>query len=186
MNSIVRLVAKMISPLRNRVSNMVARAVISSVDDGKKVQAIQLGLLSDETRDDVERFQEYGFTSNPPIDSEAVVVFVGGVREHGLAIGVEDRRYRIRNLASGEVAVYDQTGSKIVLKSNGNIELVPSSGTTTITGDVSVSGTLTATTDVVGGGKSLKNHTHTMTPVQSPIAVAGAVGTISGTSGAPV
>lgn len=30
----------------------------------------------------------------------------------------------------------------------------------TFTGNVNVAGTLTATTDVVGGGKSLKNHTH--------------------------
>lgn len=185
MSSLVDLITKVTAPLRNRVANMVARAVISAVDDAKKVQLVQLGLLTDETRDDIERFQEYGFTSNPPTGSEAVVVFVGGSREHGLAIGTEDRRYRIRNLTSGEVAVYDKTGSKIVLKANGNIELTPSSGTTALVGDVTVSGTLTATTDVVGGGKSLKNHVHVMTVAQSPIAVAGAVGTISGTSGAP-
>lgn len=32
---------------------------------------------------------------------------------------------------------------------------------TTIEGDVQVNGTLTASTDVIGGGKSLKNHKHT-------------------------
>lgn len=176
---------KMLSPLVQRIANLVSTAVVSGVDDSKKLQSLQVGVLADETREDVVRFQNYGFSSMPKADAEAVVLFPDGNREHGLAICVDDRRYRIRNLTSGEVVVYDHQGSKIVLKSNGDIELTPASGKAAFVGDVTVSGTLTATTDVVGGGKSLKNHTHIMTPAQSPIAVAGAVGTISGTSGAP-
>jgi len=71
---------------------------------------------------------------------------------------------------SGEIAVSNASGS-YSLKADGNIEFRPAS-TVTVIGNVEVQGTLhttqnitcdttiTGTTDVVGGGKSLKNHVH--------------------------
>ena len=177
---------RVLRPLHVRISNLIGRAVVKATDDAKKVQELQVDLLDSETRDEVERFQEYGFSSVPLAGAEAVVVFVNGRRDHGLAIGVEDRRYRIINLSGGEVALYNNTGAKIVMKANGDIELTPKAGQQIkLVGDTAVTGTITASVDVVGGGKSLKNHVHAMTLTDSPIAVAGAVGTISGTSGAP-
>lgn len=161
--------SRWIAPLKNRVANMVARAVVSAVDDAKKVQVVQLDLLEGETRNEVERLQNYGFTSKPRAGAEAAVIFVGGRRDHGLAIAVDDRRYRVTNLESGEVAVYNDTGAKIVFKANGDIELTPKPGqkvkvasNVEITGDVNATGTITGSTDVVGGGKSLKTHTHSI------------------------
>lgn len=176
-------VNRLLAPLANRVRNMVSRAVVQVVDDAKKAQLMQLGILADEVKDDVERLQNYGFTSVPLDGAEAVVVFVGGKREHGIVIVTEDRRHRLRNLESGEVAVYDRTGSKIVLKTNGDIEVTPSSGVLKLVGDLNVSGdvacdgTVTGSTDVVGGGKSLKNHTHTV--VLGLCTAGGATGTAS-------
>ncbi|WP_431477838.1 phage baseplate assembly protein domain-containing protein [Massilia eburnea] len=56
-----------------------------------------------------------GFTSVPKPGAEGVVVFVGGNRDHGLVIAVEDRRFRLKGLASGEVAIYDDQGQKVHL-----------------------------------------------------------------------
>lgn len=175
---IMRAIESAIRPLRNRVANLVARAVLNTVDDAKKMQILQASLGEGETRDELERFQNYGFTSHPVPGAEAVTLSVGGRRDHVLVIAVDDRRYRLTALAEGEVAVYDQTGSSVVLKANGDLELTPSSGVTTITGDVTVTGTLTATTDVIGGGKSLKTHTHPYTDVSD-------AGTANKTTGAP-
>lgn len=178
-----------IAPLKNRVANMVARAVVSAIDDSKKIQLVQLDLLEGETRNEVERFQNYGFTSKPRSGAEAVVLFVGGRRDHGLAIVVDDRRYRFINLSDGEVAVYNDTGARIVFKANGDIELVPKPGQKVkVSSDVEVTGTLTASTDVVGGGKSLKTHTHSPNSfvVAGTSATGGPVtGTATGTTGAP-
>jgi phage baseplate assembly protein V len=119
----IEVLNKLIAPLRTRIANLVSRAVVSLVDDSKKMQLLQLGVLTDESRDDVERFQNYGFTSVPLEGAEAVVVFVGGRRDHGLAIAVEDRRYRLRNLESGEVAVYTDQGDSIVIRRGGTVEV---------------------------------------------------------------
>ena len=63
---------------------------------------------------------------------------------------------------SGEISVSNASGS-YTLKSDGNIELRPAA-TVTVIGNVEVQGTVTATVDVVGGGKSLKTHTHIGSP----------------------
>lgn len=152
--------SRLIEPLRNRVINLVTRAVVGLVDDSHKLQELQVSGLEDDDLDEVERFQNYGFTSVPKEGAEAVLLRLGGRGDHPIVIAVDDRRYRILNLVSGEVAVYTSTGSRIVLKDNGDIELTPSSGVVKLTGDLNVSGTVTAITDVVGSGVSLKSHTH--------------------------
>ena len=84
--------------LATRIANLVGRAVVKRVDDSTGVQELQLEFLPGELRSEIERFGQFGLTSRPPEGAEAVVVFVGGRREHGLAIACEDRRYRIQNL----------------------------------------------------------------------------------------
>jgi phage baseplate assembly protein V len=109
---------RLAKPLKDRIANMVARAVVQLVSDAGKLQVVQLGVLADETREKVERFQEYGFTSVPLAGAEAVVLFVGGRRDHGLVIAVDDRRYRKKDLQPGEVALYNQAGPFVLLKSD--------------------------------------------------------------------
>lgn len=123
-----RLVNRMIAPLRRCVALMVARAVVQMVNDAPRMQELQISLLSDEMRDRVERFQNYGFTSHPHPGAEAAVVFVGGSRDHGLVLAVDDRRYRFKVLAQGEVAIYtdedqDPDGCRIVFRRGNRIEV---------------------------------------------------------------
>ena len=139
--------SKLLAPLRNRIANMVARAVVQLVDDGEGLQVVQLSVLDGETRDGLERVQNYGFTSRPKAGAEAAVVFVGGRRDHGLVVAVDDRRYRLKGLADGEVAVYSETGSSVVLKADGTIQ-VDAQGAVNINSD--------AMSDVTLNGGSLK------------------------------
>lgn len=126
--------SKFLGPLRARVANMVARAVLNLIDDSKKMQVVQIQLEADGEARDAERFQNYGFTGVPLQGAEAAVIFVGGRRDHALAIAVDDRRYRLQNLASGEVAVYDHNGSNVILKANGDILVNPNSGRVVLNG----------------------------------------------------
>lgn len=98
---------------------MVSRSVVDLVNDSLQMQGLQLAVLSGEVRDNVERFQEYGFTSVPFGGAEAVMVSVGGNHDHGIVIAVDDRRYRLKGLQGGEAAIYDDQGQKVHLTRNG-------------------------------------------------------------------
>lgn len=108
--------SEMLRDLRNRVMLTVARGVVTLVNDALKMQTVQAQLLKREVRDGIERFQNYGWTSKPHPGAEGVFLFVGGNRDHGLCIAVDDRRYRLTGLADGEVAIYTDEGDKIHLK----------------------------------------------------------------------
>jgi phage baseplate assembly protein V len=109
-------IRQLLRPLQQRVSNLVARAVVNLVSDDVKMQVVQLTILEGETREGAERFQEYGFTSVPLEGAEAVVLSVGGRRDHLLVVAVDDRRNRLKDLVAGEVALYTDEGAKVHLK----------------------------------------------------------------------
>ena len=95
-----------------RLAGVVSRAVVKRVDDSKKRQIVQAGLLEGETREGLEHYQPYGFTSVPHAGAEGVALFAGGERDHGLLVAVDDRRYRLTGLENGEVALYTDEGDK--------------------------------------------------------------------------
>lgn len=117
-----------ISSLASRVRGAILRGVISALQDGPACQVAQIAGLSDELRDGVERFQEYGMSSVPPIDTEVVVVHIGGDRDHPVVIATESRRYRSVAHESGDVCLYDTTGSTVWLRPARNGIYVSSSG----------------------------------------------------------
>lgn len=104
-----------IAAIRDMIRHLAARCVVADSDDAKKMQELKASVLAGELRDGVERFQEFGFTSRPPDGGEAVIVFLGGSRDHGVVVATDDRRYRLRNLAKGEVALYDDLGNYVRL-----------------------------------------------------------------------
>lgn len=178
-----------IRPFVQRLQLMIGRAVVLLVNDATKLQGLQVSLLADEVREDVERFQEYGFTSHPHPGAEAVAACVAGSRDHVLVIAVDDRRYRLRNLAQGEVAIYSDEGDKIVLKRGGIIEmtaatqvvitspLVQCSGNLQVAGSIDSGATITAAADVrdqagaktMAGMRSAYNaHDHSPGPTPDP------------------
>ena len=110
---------RLLGPLMQRIQMVVSRAVVTLVDDAPGIQSMQLTGLADEVIEDAERFQDYGFTSVPHPDAEAVVIFPGGLRSHALVVAVGDRRYRLKGLAEGEVAIFDDQGQSIILKRDG-------------------------------------------------------------------
>lgn len=142
----------LVRPLQTRIMGIVSRAVVNLSDDSKGRQTVQASVLAGEVRTGVERFQEYGFRSRPldPSDDgacEAVVLFPGGTRSHGLAVACDDRRFRPAPLGKGEVALYTAEGDAVRLEAGRRVllegdELVVQFAGTTLTidaGGVSVS-----------------------------------------------
>jgi len=106
-----------------KIRMMLGRAVLTLVDDAKKMQSVQVAGMDRETLDDVEHPQPYGFTSHPLPGAEAFMMFVGGDRSHGIALVIDDRRYRLKPLDGGEVALYTHEGSKIALRNGRLVEI---------------------------------------------------------------
>lgn len=120
---------RLIGPIRRRVRLMVSRAVLSAISDTAGLQLVQVKLLDGEVRDGVERFQNYGMTSVPLPGAEGVMVCVSGNRDHGVVIAMDDRRYRIKALQPGEVALYTDEDKephkhRIIFKRGGEIEVL--------------------------------------------------------------
>lgn len=150
-----------IRALGNRVQMMIGRGVMRGVSDGSSRQTLQVEMLKDELRDGVERMQSYGFTSHPT-GGDVVVAFVGGNRDQGIILAVDDRRYRITAMQGGEVAMYDDLGNRVMLlrdmvKVVAVQHLEAEAPTTKIISAVTIEGTLTVNGNVETTG-TLKNN----------------------------
>jgi phage baseplate assembly protein V len=100
----------------SRILNALAKAVARLVTDTGPRQTMQVEVTKGETIDDIERMQEYGFTSVPPVTgTDCLVAFLGGNREQGIIIVAENRGFRLKGLESGEVAIFDDLGNVVKL-----------------------------------------------------------------------
>lgn len=115
---------RLLDPLTRRVRGMIARAVIKLVDDAKKAQELQVTVLAGQVSDRVESFGHYGFTSVPPAGTEAILVAVGGARDHLVAIATESREHRPTQMQSGEVQLYSDEGARVHLRQGQLLDLV--------------------------------------------------------------
>jgi len=113
------MLSRMLGPVARRLRLMVARAVVTAINDAGKIQSAQARLLDGEVRDNVEILHQYGFTSNPLGKREGLYFSVGGDRDHGVMICVADRQFRLKQIAPGEVAIYDDLDQKIHLTRDG-------------------------------------------------------------------
>lgn len=105
----------------------VSRGTLVKADDSKKWQeATVIGEVKRKFTN-VEVAYPYGYTAvaKPPADSqtseaaEVIIVFPDGDMSHPIVIAIGDRRYRLKGLQEGEVAIYDDLGQKVHLTRNG-------------------------------------------------------------------
>ncbi|MFA7399229.1 MAG: phage baseplate assembly protein V [Sideroxydans sp.] len=128
------------------------RGVVTLVKAAGSVQLVQLNGLSGERLQDVEHFQQFGFTSNPPAGSMAIVLPIGGKTAHGIVIATEHGTYRLKNLESGETAIYNQYGDHVLFKANRRMQIVSSIGVDIDSPEVTMSGNLNITGNIVADG----------------------------------
>ncbi|MCO8609737.1 phage baseplate assembly protein V [Burkholderia multivorans] len=98
---------------------MMARGTITLVDDSKAVQMLQVRVNGLELLPDIPRFCEYGFTSNPPVGTQAIVASKNGDRNDGIVIATSNAKYRLVGLSTGEVAIHDDKGQSVYLSAGG-------------------------------------------------------------------
>ena len=125
-----------INTIKRKIFLMIGRGIIAAINNSEGTQKIQITALNGETITDIERFQNYGFESYPKTEAEALVNFLNGNRDHGIASVVHDRRYRPTDLTEGDVRVYNWKGNKITFTDTGiTIEDVVNSNKVEMTSD---------------------------------------------------
>jgi phage baseplate assembly protein V len=123
-NDLQNVLQRVTQPIKNKISLMVGRALITAITDTEGIQQCQVSVLAGESMDKIPHFQNFGFTSNPPKGSEGIVVALQGNRENLTIIALDHRDFRVKGLATGESAFYNQFGAKVVLKTNKDLEAV--------------------------------------------------------------
>lgn len=99
------------------------RGRLTRVNSAVKIQQAQVNALAGEQLQDAELFQHFGFTSNPPAGTQCVMLPLGGQTSHSLIIATEHEKYRITQLASGEVAIYSMEGAYVAIKKGRIVEV---------------------------------------------------------------
>jgi phage baseplate assembly protein V len=110
-----------IASLRSRFFQIFKTAKVLRQQEEGKFQTFQLEIEKGEIKDNVKRVQDYGFTSSPPENSEAYVLFNGGIRDNGYIFKIDNQNWRLKKLKTGEVALY--TDQDIIHLKRGNIDI---------------------------------------------------------------
>lgn len=147
--------------------NILARGLVALGNSASKLQSLQLRLLADEVKDNVEHLEPYGFTACPLAGAEALAGFIGGDRSHAVVIVVADRRFRLQGLKSGEVALYTDEGDFIHFKRGRIIDIetvtLNIKATESVNFDtplISTTGRIESAGDQIAAGISQVNHAH--------------------------
>lgn len=114
-DTILKLFNKAIAPLKRKVLLMIGRGVLLAIKDSDKIQIAQGSILAGETKDEIEVFNNFGFTSHPPANTECIIVSIGGNREHSVVIASENRELRLKDLPEGASAQYNKNGKYLKL-----------------------------------------------------------------------
>lgn len=159
----------------------IVRSTVTGAKPELELRELQTLYNSTSVQDDMEHLEPYGFTSEPFTDgqTDAVNLYFDDERNHGVVINVADRRYRIKDMQQGEVAIYDDLGRHIYIKrdcievdgvsspinvktsatinANANVVNVTApkvniKGDVTITGNVVINGTLNTSSTIAASG----------------------------------
>jgi len=143
------MMERLLNPIKARIRLMVGKCLITACGGNK----VDLSLLVGETRDDVDFYQQYGFSSRPVGKVGGVALFIGGSRDNGVVVSSrgEDKDMAI-DLDPGEVALHTKFGSSVILKKDGSVEITANGDVNVKTknglGNLKVEGYVLATMDV--------------------------------------
>ena len=112
------------SDVRSRLFHMIGSGRVKLVADDGTTQRVQVDQGtgpdgSPRLLDDVDRIVEFGLASNPPVDSEVVLVRLGGNRTLSIVVATNHQPSRPRDLEPGDTQIYDVRGAYIKLTANG-------------------------------------------------------------------
>lgn len=153
----------------NRIRNMFARGEVKEVTKGKTTK-LKVEFLDGEIFDGIEMPNQFGHQFHPPVGSEVIALFLGGNRDHGSVLSVFNKQHTNQDtLEEGESSIFDQSGTKVLLKADGSVHITPSGGTVYVNGNLIVSEDVQDQNGTMQEMRDQYNpHTHGGTPPPDP------------------
>ncbi len=111
--------ASMFDRITRRIQAVIGRGRINVVNDTGPIQYVQISYSKIEPKDNTPRVMEYGYTSNPPAQTDAALVHVTGDRSNAICVGTNHQPSRPKNLATGEAMLYQLNGIQVYLSNAG-------------------------------------------------------------------
>lgn len=121
----LRAIYRVVTPLKNAMRGLVRRGVLGSLNVAGQGSTFQASTTANDVDDGVELMQAHGFWSTPPDGAEGVVLRIGGSRACSVGVCFGARGAKPGGLQQGDTAVYNDQGTQIILRANGNIEVTP-------------------------------------------------------------
>lgn len=103
-----------------RVGRIFRRGIVLA-ESAKSM--LQVEGFEGERFDGVELWQQYGFSSRPPVGSEVLLGRPNGLRDDAVAFATNARAYRPTDLDEGEAAMYGPTGTACKASTDGTIHV---------------------------------------------------------------
>ncbi len=118
---------KWIRPVKKRIANLLLKGILENVNTSSAYQVCKVYLQRDEIQNNVERIQEYGFTSIPEDGAQVLLGCLNGDRNQSIVLCVGDSRYKVTG-SEGDVILHSKGNNKVHLKADGDILIEVQSG----------------------------------------------------------
>jgi phage baseplate assembly protein V len=119
---------QVLARLYRRLMMTVGRGRVTTVDDSGSVQLhqVDLGLMSSNgapmlVRDKTPALGLFGHASSPPLGADVVVLALGGDQNKLVVIGHGHQASRLKNLETGDAALYDVRGAYFWMTASGPV-----------------------------------------------------------------
>jgi phage gp45-like len=111
----------------NTLRGLAVRGLVHRVDDASAAQRLDVETHEGVVRSGVEVLQPYGLASAPAAGGLTVVIALGGDQGDLVALPMAQPASRMGGLAPGQTALYDDTGSRVLLGADGKVTIAAAS-----------------------------------------------------------
>jgi phage gp45-like len=119
-------IAQMVRGLSARLATLIGRCILRAIaDESGGFRKLQVQILADTVRDDVEQFEPYGLSAHPHMGDapQGIYAELGGAAGHPVVLVVHCAAARPRDLTPGEVKLYDRLGKHVHLRDDGTLHI---------------------------------------------------------------
>lgn len=125
--NLMHQISRALEPLYIKMKSMIVKAVVDAVNDSNEIQILKITGISDDVIENVQRVQEYGRTSVPPVGGQVIYAALNGNKDHVVALTTGYEQARPKDLESGDNVMWDIHGNTVELTEAG-VRIISNTG----------------------------------------------------------